>query len=85
MVWAIFFLLAMLTALVYEFGWATDDYQLYLGVLGIVSLISAISVLLSTRLNWPSVILILMGLLVGQWWFIQGALMQASWLMKGFV
>lgn len=83
--WAIFSLLSVSTISVYQFGWATDQYQLYLGALGIASLIAAIWLLFCTRLNRLSVVLVLKGLLAGQWWFIQDILTKASWLIKGFV
>jgi hypothetical protein len=83
--WAMFCLLTILTSLVYEFGWAADNYQIYLSLLGIASLISATWLLFTVRLNWFSVLLVLIGLLAGQWWFAQGVLMRASWLFNGFV
>ena len=83
--WGLFFILSLSTLLVYGTAWATDNYQLYLGGLGIASLIAAGWVLKNTGLSWSASLFIIIGLLVGQWWFIEGLLMQVSWIIKGFV
>lgn len=80
-----FAILSLSTLLVYELAWATDGYQLYLGMLGALSVIAAAWVLFNTGLNWSSSLVILIGLLAGQWWFLEGLLIRFSWLINGFV
>lgn len=83
--WGPFILLTLLTMLVYEFAWASDDYQRYLAVTGVLCVVAAAWVIYSTGFNWRSALFVLIGLLAGQWWFLESLLMQASWLFKGFV
>jgi hypothetical protein len=73
--WGAFVLLNILTVLVYEFGWASDGYQYYLAILGTLTTIAAGWILFKAGLNWLSVLVIFIGLLIGQWWFLESVLM----------
>ena len=77
-------MLAVLTLAVYSVLWMKQWYYVLLSFLGIVSLIVGISILRFFRTNNRSIILIVLGLVVGQWWFVELIFIQIIWQVKGF-
>lgn len=82
--WAPFVIASLGTAIVYSTGWSIKPYWVVLSVLGVVSVILAARVLVHTRFKAWSVVLILAGLVAGQWWFVESLVMQAWWTLRGF-
>lgn len=83
--WAPFIIASLLTIVVHETLWAKEQYWYFLSILGVVSVALGGRVLRQTGLkNWP-VIGVVLGLITGQWWFIEFATMQVLWTFNGFV
>lgn len=83
-IWAPFAIASALTFLVYRSLWALEWYWTVLSLLGGVCGILAIRILRQTGLHpWP-ILGVVVGLLVGQWWFIQTMVLQLLWRSNGF-
>lgn len=82
-VWAVFWLTAILTWFVYSGGWMMVSYHVALSVLGIISACLAFWILKTNR-TWRSVILVVLGLVVGQWWLVEMSIMYVLWSVRGF-
>lgn len=82
--WTTFVVAAVLTWLVYLQGWMIGPYYLLLSVLGLLNVGLGIWVVLMHGVGWRSVLLVIAGLLVGQWWFVQSVLVQGIWSIRGF-
>lgn len=83
-VWAAFLLSVILTWIVYFGAWMAGSYYLILSILGIISVLAGLWVLIANRFAWRSVILVVLGLVIGQWWFIELMAVQIIWTLKGF-
>jgi hypothetical protein len=59
-------------------------YYLGLSALGIVGLLSGIGILAATGRTRRSIVLVVLGLLIGQWWLMEILIVQAIWSIKGF-
>jgi len=59
-------------------------YYVALSALGITSLLLGITILATTGRTRRSIVLIVLGLAIGQWWLIEASVMMAFWSIKGF-
>jgi hypothetical protein len=82
--WVAFWLFAVLTWVVYSGLWMKGWYYLALSALGIISLFLAIGILATKGRTCRSIILIVLGLVIGQWWLIESLAMMALWGIRGF-
>jgi hypothetical protein len=83
-VWAIFWLFAILTRLVSARLWMLTSYELVLSVLAAISAGLGLWILITNRFAWRSVSLVILGFVIGQWWLIESLAMMAFWSVKGF-
>lgn len=83
-VWVAFWLSAVLTWIVYSALWMKGWYYLALSALGIISLFLGIGILATKGRTRRSIILIVLGLVIGQWWLIEMLIAQAIWSIRGF-
>lgn len=79
-----FVVAASLTWLAYSQAWMIGPYYLLLSALGFLSVGLGIWVVLMHGLDWRSVLLVVVGLLIGQWWFIEIVIVQGIWSITGF-
>jgi len=86
-VWTAFLLSTLLTWLVHPIlsllwmvGWQFVAQQ----VLAIASIILGIAILAPKGRTVLSIILVISGLVVGQWWFIEDIAVQIIWRVRGF-
>lgn len=82
--WVAFWLIAVLTWIVYSSLWMKGWYYLALSMLGIISLFLAIGILITKGRTYRSITLIVLGLVIGQWWIIETLAMIAFGKIKGF-
>lgn len=82
--WIAFWLSAILTWLAYLYAWMVGPYYLLLSALGIVSFCLGLWVLKENRFARRSIVLVVFGLLVGQWWVIEFLVVQGLWNNRGF-
>ena len=70
---------SILTAVVYETLWSTEWYWVYLSLLGILSVALAGIILFQTGMKrWP-IIIVSLGLLCGQFWYVKRLITLALW------
>lgn len=82
--WVVFLLSAIVTWLVYLYAWTVGPYYLLLSVLGITSLCLGLWVLKQSRFVWHSTVLVVLGLIIGQWWLLEFLVVQVLWGNRGF-
>lgn len=68
--WSLFGLVSLLTAIFYRYGSAMPGYFTVLILLGITSFVLAFKVLADSGPRLPTLILVAIGLVAGQWWCI---------------
>jgi uncharacterized membrane protein YqgA involved in biofilm formation len=82
--WAPFALASLLTVIAVRTAWALSGYLTLLSCLGLLSLFFGIRVLRHTGLKlWP-IVIVVCGLLVGQWWFLEMTVVMVGWKVNGF-
>jgi hypothetical protein len=82
--WMPFVCASGLSILVSRALWNTSSYYMYLGVLGVVSVVLAARILFQAGTKvWP-VAGVVAGLLLGQWWLVQAVLLRAFFRLSGF-
>lgn len=81
--WGGFVCASLLTVWTYKTFWAAERYYLFLSLLGILSCFFAITVLKKTGPKWGAVAGVTIGLLVGQWWFVENLILRAFWRFGG--
>lgn len=83
--WGAFWLSAILTWVIYSGGWMMASYHVALSVLAIISACLAFWILKTNPFAWSSVALIVLGLVVGQWWLVEWLIVKILWSIRGFV
>jgi len=84
LLWLAFWAVAAMTAIVDRCGRMLDAWQAILNLLGLLQMILAAS-LVRTK-GWGASVLahVVLGLLLGQWWFVESTFMQVVWRLSGF-
>ena len=82
--WLLFGMSNLITWIAYRKLWMTDQYWLILTILSFCSMSAAIVVAIKSKFQLGSLTLLLLGLLIGQWWWVQKFFMQAYWTLNGF-
>jgi len=82
--WAIFAIAAVLTWVIYAKAWMIGPYYLALSLLALLNLAVGIWVTSLYRFAWRATLIVVVILLVGQWWFVEAAIVQGLWTMRGF-
>jgi hypothetical protein len=82
--WVAFFGASLLTVVVYRFLWSTAAYYLILSLLGVTSCLVAFLIMRKTGSKvWP-IAAVTVGLLIGQWWFVENVVLRTFWHFGGF-
>ncbi len=84
LVWVPFALSSLGTSIAYRTLWRTEWYWIYLSLLGVLSLFFAALVLKRCGFKFLPLAGVIVGLLLGQWWFIQSVILQMFWHFSGF-
>jgi len=82
--WIPFTITSLLTLYVYSYLWNTGLYWLLLISLGAVSLLLAGRIIKYERLQRLPLTLVIIGLIIGQWWFFELVFAKLIWTIKGF-
>lgn len=82
--WALFVCVSLLTWTAYKTLWASEFYWVYLSCLGVLSICLGLMVLRKAEWGLLSVIGVVGGLLLGQWWFVQVVILRLFWQIGGF-
>ncbi|MBW9265916.1 MAG: hypothetical protein K1565_10325 [Candidatus Thiodiazotropha sp. (ex. Lucinisca nassula)] len=79
--WGSFILLEVVTLLVYSNMWMKDWYYYLLAGLGVISILLAYLIISKQeKYIGLTIFLVVIGIGIGQWWFLEGLLSQASWI-----
>ena len=81
-VWIVFGLTSILTWVVYLKLWMMPSYHVLLALLGVASVCLGLW-LATTHFVWRSVLLVVIGLVIGQWWLLERLVVQILWKFKG--
>jgi len=82
--WGLFVCTSLLTVLAYKTFWAAERYYLFRSLLGIWNGFFAVMVLKRTDRKWGAVAGVAIGLVIGQWWFVENLVLRAFWRFGGF-
>jgi hypothetical protein len=82
--WAGFVLVALLTWIVYFELSMLHSYRSILLALTITNFIFGLWLLIANEFAWRTLILVVLGLVVGQWWLIIWAVVFLIWSIRGF-
>lgn len=83
-IWTVFALISVLTPVVYSKAWAVPGYLAILSGLAIAAALLGAAALRFNRFNVWSVLAVLAGLILGQWWVIQYLILMGFWKWRGF-
>jgi hypothetical protein len=81
---ALFVLASVLTLFMYATASHLKNYWLWLCSLGIASGVLGMAVLSLSGWRWKPMLLVTVGLIVGQWWLIEFMIVQVMWHAAGF-
>lgn len=82
-VWIVFWLASILTWVAYLELWMMTLYHVVLVIFGIISVCLGLWLVIANRFAWRSVLLVVVGLAIGQWWLIEQLTVQILWKLKG--
>ena len=82
--WFLFGITNVITWIGYQTLWMTDRYPLILTILALCATSVAILVAVKSRFRFRSLSFLILGLLIGQWWWVQSFLMKTIWTLNGF-
>ena len=82
--WLGFAAIMLLTWIAYTYWWGLPAYFTILQVSAAIHFGWGLWLLITTRFAWRAVILVAMGLAVGQLWLIQMGIMFLAWSIHGF-
>jgi hypothetical protein len=82
--WGIFILFGLLTWIVHSYAWMFEFWYPLLFALGLLHVAVGVWVLVMYRFGLRSTLVVLAGLLVGQWWFVTMAFAVGIWSIRGF-
>lgn len=82
-VWIAFWLTSILTWVVYSRLWMVASYHLILSLFGIASVFFGLWLVVASRFIWHTVLLVVIGLVIGQWWLIEQLIVHVIWNFRG--
>jgi len=82
--WAAFWLFSFLTWLIDVSLWMMDWRSTLRFTFAIISFILAVGLLVNKERSRRSIALVVVGLVVGQWWLIQLVAVYIIWTIRGF-
>jgi len=83
-IWMVFGLVSILTWIVYLNFSMLHSYRAILAVLAIVNFLLGVWLLINAHFAWRTVVLVGLGLVVGQWWLILWSVVLSIWSIRGF-
>ena len=83
--WMTFWIASAITLAVTFQLWMLPSYKFVLSVLATTCFGLGLWLLKKSRFSWLSVSAVTVGLLAGQWWFVERAILIVGWSVGGFV
>jgi hypothetical protein len=85
LLWVAFWTASITTLAVTFQLWMMPWYKPVLAVLAAISVGLGFLLLEKSGFSWLSIVAVTVGLLVGQWWFVEMAILIIGWSVGGFV
>ena len=82
--WSTFTIASLMTIVASKTAWALSYHFVLLSNMGIVALISGALIIAQDRTKIWTWLLVLIGLAIGQWWFLLMAIVMIGWKIRGF-
>ena len=82
--WLAFGVATVVTGFVASRLWMLPSYELLLSLLAIVSAGLGVWVLRTSNFSYRSVLLVALGLVIGQWWLTEKLILLIGWSVVGF-
>jgi hypothetical protein len=82
--WIAFSIASLLTFFVYRYLWTIKFYWILLVFLCTVSFLFAVVIIKYERLKKLPIVIIIIGLIIGQWWIFELVFVKLTWIIKGF-
>jgi hypothetical protein len=82
--WAGFIVVSLGSLVAYKTAWGASFYWLLLSCLAVAAVVLGLVVLRQTGVKLWSLVVVVGGLLIGQWWLIQLLLIVAFGKLRGF-
>jgi hypothetical protein len=83
LIWFVFWGASFATIVVYRFFWFLDSYWVCLAILGIINIFIASMIFRVYGVKSISISLVLLGLILGQWWFWEFIFVSIIWQLRG--
>lgn len=83
-IWIGFVLVSLASLVAYKIAWSTSFYWLLLSSLAIIAVVLGLVALRLTGVRLWSIVAVVGGLVIGQWWFIQWLLIVVFGKLRGF-
>ena len=85
-IWVAFILVSLASLVFYKTAWSASFYfhELLLKCLAVIAVVMGLVVLRQTGMKPWSLLAVVCGLVVGQWWFVKGVLVFAFAKWRGF-
>jgi uncharacterized membrane protein len=83
-IWVGFVLVSLVSLVVYKTAWSVSFYWLLLSCLAVIAVVMGLVALRQTGVRPWSLVAVVGGLVVGQWWLIQWLLVVAFGKWRGF-
>ncbi len=82
--WLCFWLTNAVTWVAVRTLWMMERYERILGIGALLALAVALVIARRSGFQWRVLVLLLCGLLIGQWWWVETRVLQAFWAGAGF-
>ena len=83
LVWLVFGMVAVLTLFVYSRLWMISQYYIVLALLGALNMFLGAWLIFDNRFKYSVILIIILFILISQWWVIELYLVQLIWKLKG--
>lgn len=80
----LFILLSIFSILAGKYLWMLSFYYMMMAILALMAIGVGGLLILTSNARWRMGGLVILGLLIGQWWFTEQAILILGWAISGF-
>jgi len=84
LLWLFFGTASIATFLIYRYLWFVEFYWLYLCIIGVLNLFIGIIIVRYSGFKIITILFVIFGLIIGQWWFLELFFARVLWRLGGF-
>lgn len=82
--WLVFLVGNLASWIVGQLFWRSPGSQIALAALGGISVVVGATIVIRQRFKLGGLVMIVLGIVLGQWWWIETRLLQLGWSLGGF-